>query len=236
MITITESLSSVKFNLLDIPVYFINLERDTEKRDHMVSMLAELGFKNVNRIDAIQSTPGIVGLSKSQNLSLSQIPAPFIVLEDDCDIQNFVAEIEVPDDADAVYLGNSPWGRVDGHHGLLLRATKTESDPELYRIYNMLSSHAILYITDDYVGMCKRTTKYCSDISAVPMDVPFADIQKYFNVYAFEKPHFVQKEYENAMSNAPAWTNKNISDHKKNKTTHKRLFEDPFFATKNMIR
>ena len=225
----------MKINLLDIPVYFINLDRDTDKRAYLEKTLKEVGFKNINRIDAIKGNPGIVGLSKSQNLALNQIPAPFIVLEDDCDIKHFVAEIEVPDDADAVYLGNSPWGRVDGYHGLMLRATKVENYPEMYRIYNMLSSHAILYLTDDYVGMCRRTTKYCSDVSQVPMDVPFAEIQKYFNVYAFNKPHFVQKRYAGAMSNAPAWTDKNISDHKAKRSLQRNHFNDPFFNTRNSV-
>lgn len=218
----------MKINLLDIPVYYINLDRAEDQRAYLEKKLKELGFKNVNRIEAIKDKAGIVGLSKSQHLALSQIPAPFIVLEDDCDPVKFVAEIEVPDDADAVYLGNSPWGRVDGHHGLSLVARSVEKYNGLYRVFNMLSSHAILYLTDDYVKMCQKTTKYCAEVSQVPMDVPFAEIQKYFNIYAFNSPHFRQKSYADAMSNAPAWTDKTIESHKRQRTIQRKLFVDPF--------
>ena len=40
----------------------------------------------------------------------SFVDPPFIVFEDDCAIKNFQPEIEIPDDADAVYLGVSSWG------------------------------------------------------------------------------------------------------------------------------
>jgi hypothetical protein len=191
------------------------MEKDVEKRENLESSLKKLGFKNVQRINAIVANPGIVGLSMSQNLALGMIKAPFIILEDDCDPQNFVAEIDVPDEADAIYLGNSPWGSMNSHHGFYMKAAEVAGYQELYRIYNMLSSHAILYLTDEYVSVCKRTTSYCATVSkSVPMDVPFAEIQKFYNVYAFNNPHFVQKDYGNSMGNGSMWTSKSISSHR----------------------
>jgi hypothetical protein len=67
------------------------------------------------------------------------------------------------------------------------------------------------------------------------MDVPFAEIQKYFNIYAFNKPHFKQKSYSGAMSNAPRWTDSTIDSHKVRRSLQRNLFQDPFFATRNMI-
>lgn len=200
----------LKINLLKIPVFYINMTKDTNKNEYLSSKLKELGFESITRIDAIQDKKGIIGLSKSQNLALSQIRPPFIILEDDCDPKYFTPEIEVPEDADAVYLGNSPWGRLNGYHGLLTKTKKINENT--YRVFNMLSSHAILYLTDSYVDICKRTTRYCIDTSNIPMDVPFADIQKYYNVYVFDKPHFIQKEYSGSMTNASQWTGMNVSD------------------------
>jgi hypothetical protein len=205
----------MKINLLDIPIFYINMAKDIEKKKYLESKLKSLGFKNITRIDAVVANPGIVGLSMSQNIALNMTEAPFIILEDDCDPQNFVAEIEVPDDADAVYLGNSPWGSMNSHHGMYLQYSAVKGYPDMYRIYNMLSSHAILYLTQDYVNVCKRTTNYCATVSkTVPMDVPFAEIQKFYNVYVFEKPHFVQKDYGESMGHGPRWTNKYISRHR----------------------
>lgn len=205
----------MKINLLDVPVYYINMEQDVDKDAYLSGKLKDLGFKNINRLNAIRETPGIVGLSKSQNLALSQIKAPFIILEDDADPMFFEPVIEVPDDADAVYLGNSPWARMNANHGFFLKYTPAVGYQDTYRIYNMLSSHAILYLTDSYVDVCKRTTNYCATVGkTTPMDVPFASIQKFYNVYAFDKPHFGQKEHSSQMSNGPAWTRSSLTSHK----------------------
>lgn len=208
----------MKINLLEIPVFYINMKKDTEKNEYLSNTLRELGFKDIRRIEATVATPGTVGLSRSQHEALSQIPAPFIVLEDDCDPISFVANITVPDDADAVYLGNSPWARMNSHSGFFLQTTAVDGYKNTHRIYNMLSSHAILYLTDSYVDICKRTTYYCGYVSqTVPMDVPFADIQRWYNVYAFTKPHFGQKAYDGQMSNAPRWTREKLGSYKTSK-------------------
>lgn len=203
-------------DLRQIPVFYINMDKDVKKRNHMESMLAELGFKNVTRIKGIEDKQnGRVGLSKSQNHALSQVKAPFIVMEDDCDPNAFVPIVEVPDHADALYLGNSAWGRMNGHHGFFLKYKQVPGYSQLLQIYNMLASHAILYLSDQYVGMCQRTTYYCGYVMPLPMDVPFAEMQKYFNVYTFNKPMFIQKEYDGRMSDSFKWTNRPLTEYKR---------------------
>lgn len=217
----------MKINLLDIPVYYINMAKDVHKKEHIEKQLNDLGFKYINRIDAVEDkSNGRVGLSKSQMKALSQAPAPFIVLEDDADPKHFVKEIEVPDDADALYLGNSQWGFQSSHAGFYLKYKKVKDNPDIFRIFNMLSSHAILYLTNDYVNMCIRTTKYCAEVYAMPMDVPFAMIQRFFNIYAVNKPIFVQKDYEGKMSAAPRYTTGKLTDYDyvDLKTFDKRFF------------
>jgi hypothetical protein len=191
------------------------MAKDTHKKEYIEKQLKEVGFKNINRIDAVEDkSNGRVGLSKSQLKALNQLPAPFIVLEDDADPKYFKPEIDVPEDADAVYLGNSQWGLQSSHAGFYLKFTKVKGSSDVVRIYNMLSSHAILYLTNDYVNMCKRTTKYCAEVYAMPMDVPFAMIQRFFNVYAFNKPMFIQKDYAGKMSSAPEYTNGKITEYR----------------------
>lgn len=217
----------MKINILDIPVFYINMKKDVEKNNNMSQMLKDLGFKNVTRIEAVEDkTSGRRGLSKSQYMALSKVPAPFIILEDDCHPKGFSSEIEVPDDADAVYLGNSAWGLIGSYTGLLLKYKKVADFPGVFRIFNMLSSHAILYLTDEYVSVCKRTTNYCANVSKepVPMDVPFAEIQKYFNIYTINRPLFIQKDYDSKMSNAPQWTNKKLTDYTIDYRFHDHLY------------
>lgn len=219
----------MKIYLPDIPVFYINMDKDTEKRKHMEKNLSKLGFKNVTRIKAIESKDGKVGLSKSQNLALSQIKPPFIIFEDDADPKYFKDEIEVPDDADAVYLGNSQWAQIGRRSGFYLKYTHVPDYKRVYRIYNMLASHAILYLTEDYVKMCQRTTKYCGEVYPMPMDIPFATIQRYFNVYTIDKPLFVQKDFPGQMTKAPKYTNNALTEYKRYKNPEQKpgyFFDD----------
>jgi hypothetical protein len=205
----------MKINLLEIPVFYINMSKDKHKKKHIEQQLSDLGFKNVTRINAVEDKKnGRVGLSKSQLMALSQVSAPFIVLEDDADPNSFEPVIEVPDDADAVYLGNSQWGLQSSHAGFYLKYKKVEGYPKILRIFNMLSSHAILYLNQEYVAVCQRTTKYCAETYPMPMDVPFAMIQRFFNVYVINDPMFIQKDYEGKMSAAPQFTNKKLTSYK----------------------
>lgn len=223
----------MKINITDIPVYYINMAKDVDKNNHILKQLKNVGFKNINRIEAVEDKQnGKVGLSKSQHIALNQIKAPFIILEDDADPKYFVQVIDVPDDADAVYLGNSQWGFQSSHSGFYLKYKPVKGYPEVYRIFNMLSSHAILYLKDEYVEMCKKTTKYCAEVYPMPMDVPFAMIQRFFNIYCLNRPMFVQKDYVNKMTAAPKYTNNKLTEYKRKEL---KDFDSSFFFWDNII-
>ncbi|MFN9901304.1 MAG: hypothetical protein ACK55Z_21495, partial [bacterium] len=57
-------------------------------------------------------------------------------------------------------------------------------------------------------------TRYCAEEYPMPMDVPFAMIQRFFNVYVVNNPMFIQKDYEGKMSAAPQFTNKKLTTYK----------------------
>ena len=180
----------MNLDLRDIPAIYINLESDIEKNKNMQSMLKECGFKNIIRLNAerFPDRP-LAGCSLSHHNALSEIDPPFIVFEDDCMIKNFHPLIEIPDDSDAVHLGISSWGRMNSHSGPCVQSEKIGLG--LVRIYNMLSAHAILYLNDEFISMCRRISYQAYEISDY-QDVGFAEIQKYFNVYAFDDPMFYQ--------------------------------------------
>ena len=146
----------MKVNLTDIPVYYVNLEGEDEKRKHTESMLKNLGFKYVHRFNAIRHEAGrIIGCARSHYSILSTVEPPFIILEDDCALnKEFVPEIDLPEDTDCLYLGISHWGRYMNHSGPFVH-TKRISD-EFVRVYNMLATHAIAYFTKEYVDICRR--------------------------------------------------------------------------------
>jgi hypothetical protein len=173
-----------------IPAVYINLARDTEKNERMQKMLSELGFETIIRVEGfVFPEAHLAGCSLSHFTALDEVDPPFIVFEDDCVVKNFRSEIEIPDDADAVYLGISSWGRMNAHSGPFVQYKKVTS--ELLRVYNMLGAHAILYISSEYASLCKKIAYHGYEI-ADHQDIGFAEVQKYYNVYAFNDPMFYQ--------------------------------------------
>ena len=180
----------MNLDLREIPAIYINLESDVEKNDNMQSMLTECGFENIIRLNAerFPDRP-LAGCSLSHYNALHEVDAPFIIFEDDCQVKNFRPVVEIPDDTDAVHLGISSWGRMNSHSGPCVQSESIGFG--MVRIYNMLSAHAILYIDKEFISMCSRVA-YQSYETAEHQDIGFAEMQRYFNVYAFNEPMFYQ--------------------------------------------
>jgi len=153
-------------------------------------MLNECGFKNIIRVEG-KYTPDrpLAGCSMSHYNALSEVDPPFIVFEDDCKVKAFRPTIEIPDDSEAVYLGISSWGRMNSHSGPCVQCESIGFG--MVRIYNMLSAHSVLYLDEEYTSLCRRIS-YNSYETAQHQDIGFAEIQRYYNVYAFNDPLFYQ--------------------------------------------
>lgn len=185
----------MKLNLLNIPVYYINLDDQEEKKIRTEEMLNSLGFDNVTRFSAIRHESGrIIGCARSHHEILKTCKPPFIILEDDCALnKNFTSIIEIPDDADSLYLGISHWGRYLNHSGPYVHHEKI--DVEIVRVYNMLATHAITYLTQEYVDICKRVSYYYGYVVENHLDIGFAEIHKLYKVYCLDEPLFRQYEW-----------------------------------------
>ena len=176
-------------DLREIPAIYINLDSDTERNERMQSMLTEFGFKNIIRLSATEMPNRLAACSQSHYNALQEIDSPFIVFEDDCLIKNLNPVINIPDDSDAVYLGISSWGRMNSHSGPCVQCESIGFG--MVRIYNMLSAHSVLYLDEEYTSLCRRIS-YNSYETAQHQDIGFAEIQRYYNVYAFNDPLFYQ--------------------------------------------
>ena len=181
----------MKLKLTDIPVVYINLDEQSDRNESIKTTLNDLGFKNVTRVSAYKDVIGKRGCAYSHAIALEEVKPPFILLEDDCLALNFIDEIDIPDDADAVYLGISSWGRMNAHSGPCVQYDEVEGYDDLVRVYNMVGAHAILYINPDYIDLCKRIA-YHGYLISDHHDIGFADVQKYYDVYAFDNPMFYQ--------------------------------------------
>ena len=180
----------MKLDLTEIPAIYLNLQQHVEKNDNMQKILNECGFKKIIRVEGVSRPDNpVAGCSGAHLKGLSEIKPPFVLFEDDCQVKNFRPNIEIPDDSDAVHLGISSWGRMNSHSGPCVQCENIGLG--LVRIYNMLSAHAILYINQEFISMCSRIAYQAYEIADY-QDIGFAEIQKYFNVYAFNDPMFFQ--------------------------------------------
>jgi GR25 family glycosyltransferase involved in LPS biosynthesis len=179
-------------NIVNTPAYYINLDRDVEKSEKIQELLSSLGFINVIRFPGIKEDIKKVGVAKSHNALLKELSneqTPFIVFEDDILKYKFTPNLLIPEDADAFYLGNSLFGLKNGIGQKRIIAKHYDFD--IFRIYNMLAAHAILYTNNDYVRFLAKATEFNISI-ADNQDKARAETMKYWNIYANRLPMFYQ--------------------------------------------
>ena len=184
----------MNLDLRDIPVVYINMDRDVDKRERIENHIDRLGFKTKIRVPGVVHQDGArAGCALAQYNALHEIDPPFIILEDDATPFDYNPIISIPDDTDALYLGISSWGRMNSHSGPFVQWEYyfKEVDINLLRVYNMLGTHAILYLNSEYISVCEKIAYHQHNINE-HVDIGFTDVQKYYNVYAFDQPLFYQ--------------------------------------------
>ena len=219
----------MKLNLIDVPVFYINLDEQEEKRKATETLLKKLGFRYVQRFSAIKHETGrIIGCARSHYEILRTQKPPFIILEDDCTLnKEFTNNLEIPDNADTLYLGISHWGRYLNHSGPYVHTTKVNED--IVRVHNMLATHAILYLTESYVDICKRVAHHFGYEVENHLDIGFAEIHKLYNVYALNEPLFRQYEWS-------AVTTGKLSENSLNSQAADSLYQRVLTETENYYK
>lgn len=188
------------FDITELPAYFINLDEKTDRRAKMESLLSENGFKNIARFPGKKAGKR-VGCSISHSSLLSDLIKennyPCLVLEDDLEIFKFRKTIEVPDDADAMYLGFSSYGWNHNQEEPFPKSLKiTELNEEYHRVYNMLARHAIIHFSPIYDQACVDImNKFIKDPETYKAgDVSVSRIHPKYKVYALNEPVFYQDD------------------------------------------
>lgn len=184
----------MQINLKDIPTFYINMDKDSERNRDMIQVGKDLGLDKYHRLSAtyIKGHPMAGCATSHYNLLSKDASSPIVILEDDCVISRKETVIDIPDDADAVYLGLSNWGYIDSVSKLSnFKYTKHKQFKDIYKVDGMLATHAILYLSKEYKDMATRVAKWSAD-NDKHIDQGFALVQKYFNVYALGNPLFYQ--------------------------------------------
>ena len=128
----------MKINLKNLKTAYINLDDYPNRNATMVNMLSSYGI-TYTRIPGVR----LKGFDPVAQAHLNALETGVdLILEDDCLPFDYREEFDVPDDADVVFLGIST-GSSFTHKP---KYTKLSND--IYRLNDMTSTHAILYITN----------------------------------------------------------------------------------------
>lgn len=175
-------------NIQTIQTKYINVATDVAKNANMQKLLAN--FENFERLDATVLPNVILALSYSHHRALSSMSVPCIVLEDDCVEYAFRDTVEIPDDADIIFLG--AWKDIPKpfKSGKYVPAYEKVSD-DLVRVYSMLGSHAIMYVSDKGREVALKAYEMAIRTEAWN-DVVLSRTLPFINAYAFTKPLFAQ--------------------------------------------
>ena len=171
----------------------------------MRALAQKLGLR-INIIEGVRCSPGFVGVSIAHIRAVSSngIKPPFLVLENDVDVERWFSPIvEVPDDADGFYLGVSSCGVVKvpskkggklDHVGCEYAAIFLPFSEQVVRVVNMTSAHAILFLSEQFRAAYVRARMKAMVDRFVPGDIVVTEIQPKFNLYALKMPPFFQSD------------------------------------------
>jgi hypothetical protein len=185
--------------LVDIPVVFINPdhnEKYSARKNHMFELLNKIGFKNItHHKSGTEAYPTCLAQATIDVLQNYLNDDPIILIEDD--VEPFLdldtnTVIEMPKDTDAFYLGFTKSGghkTLNSHDGWA--QIQKISDKHI-RIFNMLTTHAILYKSKTYkeriiwemINILGNTGYY--------NDVVIARVQPEYKIYGYHYPLFYQ--------------------------------------------
>ena len=203
----------MQIDIRKIPVYWITIEPATERHLRMKSLFDICGFENTIRINGelmdksnkdfmeIQKEKGhLVAKAHSEALTNS---GPILILEDDVwYTENFDPIVEVEEDVDAVYMGTSVWGMVDGV-STGGGTTFDVIDEDFIKPMNMLGVHSVLYLSDSYKKTTTNNMLNAKDMGLI-MDEPVAMDMKNHNIMCYADPRFYQKDgHNNQVTSIP---------------------------------
>lgn len=187
-------------DITKLPTFYINLEEKAGRRKRMNSLLKQNDFTNFRRFEG-KKAGGRVGCSMSHSELLKDLIKnknyPALVLEDDLKVYEFRKNIEVPDDADAMYLGFSRYGWNHNQDEPFPRSLKiTELHDDYHRVYNMLSRHAIIHFNPEYDKACVDIMeRFIKDPETYKAgDVSISSLHPQFKVYSLNVPIFYQDD------------------------------------------
>lgn len=186
----------MRVDLRTIKKAYINLNKDVTNNKNIVNTFSSLGYTNYERFSAVsmpkERNAFNPGCSHSHNKAMKthRQSIPLLLMEDDCKDTSWYSEyvidgvLEVPEDADVVYLGYSmAW------HSKVFKAQSIND--KWMRVYGVLATHAILFLNDSIDKFIENSEQTINN--KTPLDSGYAsDVLPKLRVYAPKKVLFYQ--------------------------------------------
>ena len=201
----------MKLDLRNVKVRWINVDADTEKASQMIDLLNKNEFRNHERFSAVTGIEPHEGVREGEehyrNCAESHFKVleetilkdgePVLILEDDVEVTKALddftdGEVDLPSDADAIYMGTS---HGDGKYEAL------KHNQRWLKIKRVFATHAILYLSKEYASYTIEIGKRWIYDRNTPFDVGLAyELQPNRNVYAPITPTFYQADSKNTKN------------------------------------
>jgi len=210
----------MKLDLTSLPVFISSCDspKFQERRDKLLPVLDKLGFNIKEIVKGVPMPNHMYGAFLNMNKIIKRNRSPFIVLEDDCCLneENYQPVIEIPDNTDILYLGGSAHASLQyvPEKGVLLnnaygfnnsRVAYMPINKDYVRLFSMYSGHAILYVTEKG----RNAFLYHMNIyTKIAFDMAFSLAMPKINVMMPRKTFFFQDDGYN-----DAFTKQIIYDH-----------------------
>jgi hypothetical protein len=203
----------MNINISTIPIYLITIKTATQNHKKLQSIFDKhslnveyiygeiLDKTNLSFMEIQTQKSSLV--AKAHIEALKKTKPPFLILEDDVNItNNFTKEFNIPDDADAFYLGTSVWGMLNGNSvGGGSRGQKINHN--FSKVWGMLGIHSVIYITENYVNTTIKNLENCIEINRY-CDECIAEDMINHKVYCVNNPIFYQDDgHNNAVTSVP---------------------------------
>jgi hypothetical protein len=184
----------MNIDLRTIPVYWATIERNIDRHSKMSKMFNHLDLRQTTQINGPISNPYTIGIADTHISGISN-DLPLLMLEDDCAVtSDWNPVLNVPENTDAVYLGSSWYGMVQGH-SKFRGCISSEVDDYYLRPYNMLGMHSVLYLTKEYRDkVIELLEQFKLNPGSSGCDECIAMNMKNYNILALKKPFFYQDD------------------------------------------
>jgi len=188
----------MKIDLKRIQTFVLNLPTNTMRVAHMTALCERFNL-NWAFVEGVKCRPPHIGcnINHLRAYRQDQAKTPLLILEDDCEATDkFTNILDIPPDADVVYLGATSCGIVPELDSKAFEGAVivTDHDEQFCRVHNMTSGHAVLFVTEKALKLAIERSLFYTVEKFRPSDVGLAEIQSELIAYAYKQPMLYQSD------------------------------------------